>query len=74
MAAPAMLISRTKWDRNRIGICVESKVMTEFHVDRDVSRRTTSEEGCYTADTQTFPNEGIRISLHKEKGNQWIDY
>ena len=41
--------------------------MTEFHVDRDVSRRTTSEEGCYTADTQTFPNEGIRISLHKRK-------
>ena len=66
---PCHVDSRTKWDRNRIGIWIESKVMAKFHVDRDVSRRTTSEEGCYTADTQTFPNERIRISLHKEEGN-----
>ena len=64
---PGHVDSRTKWDRNRIGIWIQTEVVAKFHIDRDVSCRTTSEEGCHTADTQTFPNERIRILFIKRK-------
>ena len=56
IATPAILIVEPSGIET-IGIWVESKVMAEFHVDRNVSRRTTSEKAV-TPLTRQFKLEG----------------
>ena len=42
---------RTKWDGDRVGVRIQSQVLAEFHIDRDIGGRATSEKGCNTTDT-----------------------
>ena len=42
---------RTKRDGDRVGVRIQSQILAEFHIDRDICSRATSEEGCNTTDT-----------------------
>ena len=42
---------RTKRDGDRVGVRIQSQVLAEFHIDRDIGGRATSEKGCNTTDT-----------------------
>lgn len=49
-----------------VGVRIQPQVLTEFHIDRDICSRATSEEGCNTTDVG-ISKQGDRIFPHKER-------
>ena len=61
-------------NRYRINILIETELLAELHVNRDICSRASREESCYAALADTFENERIRIVFQRNTDDQRVNY
>ena len=64
--------SCAKWNGDGVSILVQTKILAEFHVDRNVGSRASGEECCQSAVFQAAKHKWVWVLTKADKCNQWI--